>query len=224
MGNWKTIVDNLLPNKTPKQMEEHYLEGYMGIHGYCLPQFCVCNGETVDTVTLCPEIVPLADTDNNVPENDYFHVSVTSGFHRGDSVLRDIGKETTPKLKDRNEIMQKISQLPGSDLPGYMPLREDFEIEYENDAENMLADMEFGAEDHPSEQELKLQVIRIYNQKLAERDRRKRFVIDRGLVDVKAQQTVSDTCLSLFIEFYCYIFLCLFIHSKKRNYQKKREN
>jgi hypothetical protein len=36
--------------------------------------------------------------------------------------------------------------------------REDFDFEYENDAELLLADMEFSPDDHPSERELKLQV------------------------------------------------------------------
>jgi hypothetical protein len=78
------------------------------------------------------------------------------------------------------------------DLPGFMPLREDFDVEHENDAEMLLADMEFSPDDHVSERELKLQVIRIYYQKLDERNRRKRFVIDRGLVDIKKQQAVSS--------------------------------
>ena len=34
------------------------------------------------------------------------------------------------------------------------------------------------------------QVIKIYNEKLEERNRRKRFVIDRGLIDIKQLQTV----------------------------------
>ena len=47
-------------------------------------------------------------------------------------------------------------------------------------AEQILADMEFGPSDHPSERALKLDVVRIYNAKLDERERRKRFVIERG--------------------------------------------
>ena len=43
-------------------------------------------------------------------------------------------------------------------------------------------------EDHPSERALKLEVIQIYNKKLDERNKRKRFAIDRGLVDFKKQQ------------------------------------
>ena len=91
-------------------------------------------------------------------------------------------------------------------------MREDFDVEHANDAELLLAEMEFNVSDHPSERELKLQVcilvsmhfvvhmvdgsllstkvVRIYNEKLEERNRRKRFVIDRGLIDMKQLQTV----------------------------------
>ena len=92
---------------------------------------------------------------------------------------------------DKAALRERHAMLPGADLPGYMPLREDFDIEHENDAENLLADMEFAPNDHPADRELKLQVIKIYNAKLAERDARKRFVIDRGLVDVKKQQQLE---------------------------------
>jgi transcriptional adapter 2-alpha len=62
-------------------------------------------------------------------------------------------------------------------------------MEFDNDAEVILADMEFNLDDdHESERELKLQVARIYNWKLDQRNERKRHVIDRGLVDVKKQQ------------------------------------
>ena len=46
-------------------------------------------------------------------------------------------------------------------LQGFMPLREDFDVEYENDAEALLADMDFTPDDHPGERELKLQVGRL---------------------------------------------------------------
>jgi len=64
-------------------------------------------------------------------------------------------------------------------------------LSQQNDADKMLADMEFTLDEHPSERELKLQVIRIYNHKLQERNRRKDFVIERGLIDFKLQQQVS---------------------------------
>lgn len=174
-------------------MEEHYWEMYMGRHGYCLPTHFQLNQQFFETAHYFPTELPVdpVTKEEIIAADDFYHIPVNGFYQRGEEVQRDIGKETGLKFKDRNEALQRIAQLPGADLPGYMPLREDFEVEYENDAEVMLADMEFSPDDHPSEVELKLQVIRIYNTKLAERDRRKRFVIDRGFIDVKGQQAVS---------------------------------
>ena len=111
----------------------------------------------------------------------------TNYFGLDEIVVRDLHKQNVDKLA----LREKQAMLPGADLPGFMPLREDFDIEYENDAESLLADMEFSPEDHPGDRDLKLQVIKIYNSKLAERDARKRFVIDRGLIDFKKQQQLE---------------------------------
>ena len=186
VGNWKMISEYINNNnnsnthlnvsKSIKQVEEHYWELYMGIHGYCLPQ----NVLLYDTTVSSEQYI----RDKGLP-SDINQTDVIDTYNRSELVVRDKGKES--KAKDKQEIREKIALLPGSDLTGYIPLREDFDVEYENDAECILADMEFNADDHPSEKELKLQVVKIYNQKLSERDRRKRFVIDRGLVDFKKQ-------------------------------------
>ena len=52
-------------------------------------------------------------------------------------------------------------------LVGYIPNRGDFDQEYENDAELLLADMEFKDEDTKWEKELKLKVLDIYNVSLS---------------------------------------------------------
>lgn len=187
------IAESLNIGKTVKQVEDHYWLLYMGTHGCCLPKHFTTEEAVLCTGDLFPEISSLNVDENGqtiIRDDDFFHIPVTSGYERNEVVLRDIGKETG-KPKDRNEINAKIMQMPGSEIPGYMPLRKDFEVEFENDAELALADMEFSPDDHPSERELKLQVIRIYNQKLEERTRRRNFVIERGLIDVKGQQAVS---------------------------------
>ena len=71
----------------------------------------------------------------------------------------------------------------------------------------MLAEMEFSPDDHPSERELKLQVIGIYNHKLDERNRRKEFVIERGLIDFKQQQLVRRGLRVAY--FYVCVLVCL---------------
>jgi len=66
-----------------------------------------------------------------------------------------------------------------------MPKRGDFDQEYDMDAELLLADMEFFEEDTEEQIKLKNSVIDLYNARLDERIRRKKFVIERGLLDLK---------------------------------------
>lgn len=197
MGNWKIVSEYIGGSKNTNQVESHYWETYMGRHGYCLPQTTIIN----DTVLATETIIGKAEVGID-DESHPMRTALLSGHELGELVIRDKGKEVgnigvLPVVKEKSsskdksnetQIRDKIAQLPGADLPGFMPLREDFDYEHENDAEALLADMDFDDDDHPSERELKLQVIRIYNKKLDERDERKRFVIDRGFVDFKQQQ------------------------------------
>jgi transcriptional adapter 2-alpha len=66
-----------------------------------------------------------------------------------------------------------------------MPKRGDFEHEYDMDADLLLADMEFFDDDDESDVKLKYNVIELYNARLDERIRRKKFVIERGILDIK---------------------------------------
>eukprot|EP00457_Paulinella_chromatophora_P005684 gb/GEZN01005701.1/.p1 GENE.gb/GEZN01005701.1/~~gb/GEZN01005701.1/.p1 ORF type:complete len:533 (-),score=102.82 gb/GEZN01005701.1/:165-1715(-) len=100
------------------------------------------------------------------------------------------GKKTVPRGKSKTDVKAKTF-TPAKPKPkaglgalvGYLPNRGDFETEYENDAELMLADMEFKPEDTEWERELKLQVLTIYNSKLDARIERKTFILERGLLD-----------------------------------------
>ena len=66
-----------------------------------------------------------------------------------------------------------------------MPKRGDFEQEYDMDADLLLADMEFFDDDTEQDTQLKNDVIELYNARLDERIKRKKFVIERGLLDFK---------------------------------------
>lgn len=185
-GNWQNISKNYLPTKTRTQCEDHYWDLYMGRFGHCLPP----------TTILCPRDGPMQEVatesllkDENA-DRDVIRVPGPPNAHQRGEVM---ARETREYKKERNkqDPADIIKQKPGHDLPGYMPLREDFDVEHENDAETYLADMEFLPDDHPGERELKLAVIKIYNAKLDEREKRKDFVQKRGLVDFKKQQAAE---------------------------------
>lgn len=96
--------------------------------------------------------------------------------------------QVIPATMNEQQLEHHRASLPGADLLGYMPLRGDFDVEHENHAEQFVADMELRADDEPADRELKRQVLRWYNAKLDEREQRKRFVIDRGLLDYKRRR------------------------------------
>ncbi|KAL5140610.1 Transcriptional adapter ADA2b [Glycine soja] len=65
---------------------------------------------------------------------------------------------------------------------GYNTKRQEFDPEYDNDAEQLLAEMEFKDTDTDDERELKLRVLRFYAKRLDERKRRKDFILERNLL------------------------------------------
>ncbi len=83
---------------------------------------------------------------------------------------------------------EDIKKLPGAEMAGYMPRRGDFDLEWENDADKLLEDMEFSPNDSAEDRAIKIRVIEIYNSKLDEREKRKQFLIDHDLLDYRKKQ------------------------------------
>lgn len=69
-----------------------------------------------------------------------------------------------------------------TELSGFNPKRREFDPEYDNDAEQSLAEMEFKETDTDTDRELKLRVLHIYLSRLEERKRRKDFILERNLL------------------------------------------
>lgn len=78
------------------------------------------------------------------------HICLSPEFHPD----RSIGEKKPRTSADEGISMKELS--------GYNSKRQEFEIEYDNDAEQLLADMEFKETDTDAERELKLRVLRIY--------------------------------------------------------------
>ncbi|CAO2842415.1 unnamed protein product [Amaranthus hypochondriacus] len=88
-----------------------------------------------------------------------------------DSHVNPIGKKP-PKEEDSSLVS----------LSGFNPKRREFDTEYDIDAEQLLAEMEFKDADTEEERELKLKVLHIYSKRLDERNRRKEFILERNLL------------------------------------------
>eukprot|EP00938_MAST-03A_sp_MAST-3A-sp1_P006939 g6939.t1 len=99
---------------------------------------------------------------------------------------RDTAKNNgTGKTKTKN-VKKRKSKV--AEIAGYMPKRGDFDIEYDNDAELLLADLEFEDHDTPEDRKLKLKMLDIYEQKLKVREQMRKIVLEHGLLDFKNHQ------------------------------------
>ena len=76
-------------------------------------------------------------------------------------------------VKNRNRKDQ-AAITSASEILGYWPKREEFDIEHLNDAELEIAELEFLENDSPEEIKLKHNVLKVYNAQLEERELRKR--------------------------------------------------
>lgn len=73
---------SVLSDKTAKQLEDHYWELYLGLHGYCLPQqYLDVNGDLQQCVA--PALQEEEEGPNRIP--------VRPGYSLGESVVRDGG-------------------------------------------------------------------------------------------------------------------------------------
>jgi transcriptional adapter 2-alpha len=158
-GNWEDVSIHV-NTKTKNEVREHYLKFY-----HCPP-------------TWLPENVRPLSTRQDV-----------LAYNRDPSLLDKVA----PRLRGAARTSTRISipKTPASkpvrhDLANYMPLRDEFEIEWNQDAEMSIRDILFeGAEEPAADVDVKIKLLEIYNSRLDERDEKRAFVIERGLHDTR---------------------------------------
>jgi len=207
LGNWIDIseaVSNGImggSNKTAKKCMERYWDDYLGRYGHILPPFMKVDGKTIRTESL-PIYKDIWSVDTDVYADDV-EIGESVGRAEKYKIEVDCIKAQSTASPEQIQLIQKecerfgvnlpprledVQSLPGSEFAGFMPRRNDFDVEWENTAEHILADMEFSRSDPDSERDLKLQVISIYNKKLDGRAKRKQFIADHQLLNQKKQK------------------------------------
>lgn len=90
------------------------------------------------------------------------------------------GGPLSPSLSTRDGGLEITNE--DYHLLGYMPLRDDFEREYDNEAETLVSGLMETQEDDELDAAVKLTQVDMYSRRLRERARRKRIIHDYGLV------------------------------------------
>jgi transcriptional adapter 2-alpha len=168
-GNWILISEAMGGSKTPEECELHYKQVYLNKAINDIKKYAV---------------VSFRDTDGYIKErwvsnNEQFNTFDTmqiDGYHYGVN-------------ERKNEADKGIL----NEFAGYMPMRKDFDIEYENDIENFLGDLEFYDDDRPEDIEIKLKQLKIYQKVLDEREERKDFVMSRWPQEVRIEKKLKNS-------------------------------
>ncbi|KAL0050679.1 hypothetical protein WJX82_004874 [Trebouxia sp. C0006] len=102
-----------------------------------------------------------------------------------------VSGRAAPNAANASQALNKKAAHEVVALAGFHIKRQEFEPEYDNEAEMIVADMEFRDDDTEEDIQEKVRVIDIYNTRLTERERRRRFVMDRKLINVRKQQNLD---------------------------------
>ncbi|KAJ3409087.1 Transcriptional adapter ada2 [Chytriomyces hyalinus] len=100
-------------------------------------------------------------------------------------------------VRDPNPPMKKPDRSSASgpanhEIQGFMPGRDEFDQEFEQEAENPVKDMTFEDNESPEEISLKTTMLNIYNTTLDRRIERKKFLKDRNLThDFRKLQNIE---------------------------------
>ena len=178
LDNWDEISKNIGKGKV--ECESHYYTFYYKDSKNYLPnenELCINRkinklnkekeNKLKEKIKLNPGLIPLNSQEN-----------LTNNRSR-------VIKNRKNKKDNKNNAMLQTA----SEILGFWPKREEFDVEYENDCELDLSELEFLDSDSKEEFERKMNIIKIYNSFLDERYKRRKFVIDRHFFDVKKQFT-----------------------------------
>eukprot|EP01087_Luapelamoeba_hula_P020969 TRINITY_DN7247_c0_g1_i1.p1 TRINITY_DN7247_c0_g1~~TRINITY_DN7247_c0_g1_i1.p1 ORF type:complete len:529 (-),score=97.99 TRINITY_DN7247_c0_g1_i1:25-1590(-) len=178
LGNWEDVAEQHVATKNAQACKQHYFNVY------------------IDS-----ETSPLPDTTHLLTTNlEEYH------RRRQEKIMKDIAEGRRPGQSDSSDssssksASSKASKSQGKkiktkkhhnvsqpvanpDQAGYMPKRQEFETEWDNDIEFLIADLVFEDTDTQEETEMKHKMLDIYNRRLSERVERRRFVIENDLLD-----------------------------------------
>lgn len=149
-GNWNDIAELIGTDKTKDDVEKHYEKYYLS-HKKSLPTNSMILTKRDEKNRL---ILPKASATGKM-DVESESKSKKKGANRAMSIeKRDPATSGVTQVsqlsKVPNAVVNKDSNASASEIVGYMPLRGDFDFEFDNEAELLLAEMEFNGRDFPA--------------------------------------------------------------------------
>ena len=185
LNNWEDISNNM-GNRGQVECESHYYSFYYTEKEDPNPK----------------EYSIILDNNKNIIEeklklNKNIEKNKLEEYQKNKGCAPDPPKEIkTNKRNGRCLCLRKNMKNGGAEsaaeILGCRPKRNEFETEFLNDTEIELSHLEFDENDKEEELKIKKDVLKDYNLRIKEREERKKFVFDKGLLDLRRQNRIES--------------------------------
>ena len=130
--------------------------------------------------------------ENKVKENNFLanltqnigYIPFSDNDNKSKSFLN---KNNNNNNNNKNEEKKRTINKNVYNNLGYWWKRNEFDIEYKNDAEILLSELEFNDNDNYEAYNMNYKILQNYNNILDEREERKQLICDKNLFDIKKQ-------------------------------------
>lgn len=199
LNNWPEVAEHV-GTKTISQCRQHYMKTYINVDTFPLPDLSHIIGPAGGVAIESEQAQDDDVMKSPSTKVDLDHANVAVGMenkdtpgrkeqeNRGQSVAggpegtsgRGISRPPTAESEEPGRIAGNIQEVSG-----YHAKRNEFDPDFDADAEVPLAEMEFKDSDTEEETKQKERQLEIYSYRLDERERRKQYIVERGLLNIK---------------------------------------
>ena len=182
IGNWEEI--SKIIGKGKFECESHYYAFYYKKNDDFIPKININNKINLDNKNYKNEMKKNKEKEKNILlkiGNDlgYIPFSIDNNIsNRSININRK---------KEKSEHNNSIILQNACNTLGYCPKRNEFDVEYKNDAEIELMEIEYKENNSQNINDMYDKVLFNYNNILEKREERKNFVMEKDLFDVKKQ-------------------------------------
>ena len=188
LNNWED-VSNII-NKGQTDCEAHYYSFYYKDKDNSIPKK--------------EEIIILDDKENPVDlilhknkekyDKNLENINKTNAHINS---FKEPAKEIKPNKRAGRYIGLRKNLKPGeaetaAEILGCRPKRHEFETEFLNDTEIEISHLEFDDKDTEEDKKIKIDVLKDYNLRIKEREERKNFVFEKGLLDLRRENRIES--------------------------------
>ena len=186
LNNWEDI-SNIMGNRGQVECESHYYSFYYTQKEDPLPKessIIIDNNKNI--------IKEKLEINKNIVKNKLNECQV----NKGNSIQEQPKEQKVNKRNSRCLCLRKNPRNgeaeSAAEILGCRPKRHEFETEFLNDTEIEISHLEFDENDKEDELKIKYDVLRDYNLRIKEREERKNFVFEKGLLDLRRQNRIES--------------------------------